>query len=386
MERVKLADRAGLIEESVTIALNAKAKSLKTAGRKIYNFTAGELDAETPGYIQKYVAERLKYNKYTPTAGLPELRDLIAKHNRDYYGLDWILSKNVVVTSGAKPAIYAALLSLINPGDEVIVPTPAWVSYIDLIKLAGGVPVTVSLDEDFDLSVESINAVLSDKTKLIIITSPHNPTGTIFSSQKLSKLAELLKDKNIFVLSDDIYNKLVFDDSYTATPKTGFNMIVIINGFSKSQALTGWRIGYMIAPQTIADAATAFLSHINGNAPLMAQFAGIAALLQDDKPPEENTEHLKTNLKIAKTELSKISKLKINNPKGAFYIYLDLRLVTQDSLKWCEELLAEYGVALVPGEAFLTPGFARLTYSGNTETLKKGIKLIEKKIKEDEDA
>ena len=381
MDGVKLADRTDLIEESVTIALNAKAKKLARGGRKIYNFTAGELDTETPVYIQEYVNKKLSLNKYTPTAGLPELKQLIADHNENLYGLSWIKSENIVVTSGAKPAIYVALLSLINPGDEVIVPIPAWVSYIDLIKLVGGVPVTVELKPNFDLDSKAVKRAITSKTKLVILTSPHNPTGSIFSKKELTDLTNTINEKNIFVMADEIYNKLVFDIEYFPVPNAGFKKLVIINGFSKSQALTGWRIGYLIAPKRVAEAATAMLSHINGNAPLISQYAGIAAMQRNDKPPAANLEHIESNLKIAYELLKDISDIETNNPGGAFYIYLDLRRITNNSLVWCEKLIENYGVALVPGEAFMTPGFARLTYSGNTETLVKGIKQIAKSLR-----
>lgn len=386
MAGVKLADRTGLIEESVTIALNAKAKQLQQDGRTIYNFTAGELDAKTPEYIQSYVANKLDLNKYTPTAGLNELRRLIAEHNNKFYGFNWIKPQNVVVTSGAKPAIYASLLSIINPGDEVILPKPAWVSYIDLIKLAGGKPVLVELDKNYDLNVDVITGTISNKTRLIILTSPHNPTGAILTEAKIRQLSEHLKETDIYVMADEIYNKLTFDAKYYAVPRAGFKNLIIINGFSKSQAITGWRIGYVIAPQEIASACSALLSHINGNAPLISQYAGIAAMQRDDQPPAANLDHLKQNLKLTEAMLKNIKGLKTNTPGGAFYIYLDLREITDNTLKWCENLLDKYGVALVPGEAFLTPGFARLTYSGDTNSLKKGINQIKKMISEGSNA
>jgi aspartate aminotransferase len=375
MKQRGLADRLEAIKESATLALNARAKQLAAEGRTIYNLTAGELASDTPEFIQKSVAKQLDKNKYTPVAGLPELRSAIADHSRDYYGLDWIEANNVVVTGGAKPALYATFLALINPGDEIIVPTPAWVSYIDLIRLVGGVVVEVPLTASYDLDVPAIKAKLTPKTKAVIVNSPHNPTGAVFSQKAVHGLAVLLKDRDITVIADDIYCRLVFDDRFVPVPKAGFDQLVIINGFSKSQALTGWRIGYLIADEAVAKAAASLLSHINGNAPLPSQYAGLAAMSKHDQPPAATLATLQKQREIVIAGLQKTG-IKHNLPGGAFYIFLDLRQLTDDSAEWCEQLLVETGVALVPGEAFSTPGFARLTFVTDESVLVKALEQI----------
>ncbi|PIZ63153.1 aspartate aminotransferase, partial [Candidatus Saccharibacteria bacterium CG_4_10_14_0_2_um_filter_52_9] len=281
------------MNESATLALNARAKQLAAEGKTIYNLTAGELATDTPEYIQQAVARTLSQNKYTPVAGLPELRQEIARETKSFYGLDWIESTNVVVTGGAKPALYATLLALINPGDEVIVPTPSWVSYNHLIELVGGIVIEVPLTESFDLDHDAIAAQMSSRTRAVIVNSPHNPTGAVFSKTALSQLAVVLRGSNITVIADDIYAKLVYDRGFTPTPTCRFEKLVIINGFSKSQALTGWRIGYAIADKTIADAIASLLSHMTGNASVPSQQAALAALKRDDKPPIETIEALK---------------------------------------------------------------------------------------------
>lgn len=376
MSKVDLASRLATLNESATLALNARAKQLAAEGKTIYNLTAGELATDTPDYIRSAVAKTLGKNKYTPVAGSPELRDKIAVHARSFYGLDWIKAENIVVTGGAKPALYAAFLSLINPGDEVIVPVPAWVSYMDLIRLAGGVVVEAPLTDTYDLDVETIRAKISPKTKAILINSPHNPTGAVFSKKPIEKLATALKGSDITLISDDIYTKLVFEDEFMLVPKAGFDNLVIINGFSKSQALTGWRIGYLIANKPVADAATALLSHINGNAALPSQYAALEAMARDDMPPVGTLDDLRRKRQIVVKALSEVPGLKVNNPGGAFYIFLDLRRLTDSSARWCEQLLVEAGVALVPGEAFAAPGFARLTFVGNDEVLKQAVEQI----------
>lgn len=377
MEDITLAERVGLIEESATLALNARASQLAREGKTIYNLTAGELATDTPDYIQAAVSKTLHLNKYTPVAGLLELRASIAAESRAFYGLDWIEPSCVVVTGGAKPALFASLQLLINPGDEVIVPVPAWTTtYHPLIELAGGKVVEVPLSESYDLDTDAISAKLSPKTKAIIINSPHNPTGTIFSANALGKVAEALKGSGVTVISDDIYSKLVYQNDFVLPAACGFEQLIIVNGFSKSQALTGWRVGYLIASSNIAKAATALLSHVTGNASLPAQQAALAAMERHDQPPETTIDALKRQRQIVVDGLSAMPGLKCNDPGGGFYIFLDLRTVSDNSTAWCERLLVEAGVALVPGEAFSAPGFARLTYTSDEATLRSALAQI----------
>lgn len=376
MTDIPLAERMDLMQESATLALNARAKQLAKEGREIYNLTAGELATDTPDYIQTAVAKTLARNKYTPVAGLPDLREAIAKESQTYYGLDWIQATNVVVTAGAKPALYATLLALINPGDEVIVPTPVWVSYVSLIELVGGIVVEAPLSEDFDIDPAVIKAKLSPRTKAILVNSPHNPTGAIFSKTALEGLAEVLQGSGVSVIADDIYSKLVFDDNFTLVPTIPFEQLVIINGFSKSQALTGWRIGYVIAPEAVAQAITDLLSHITGNAALPSQEAALEAMARHDQPPADTLATLRTQRQQVDTALKDVPGIRYHLPGGAFYFLLDLRELTDNDAQWCEQLLMEAGVALVPGEAFLAPGFARLTFSVDSSTLSKALAKI----------
>jgi aspartate/methionine/tyrosine aminotransferase len=376
-----LASRLDGLDESATMALNARAKQLQQSGKTIYNLTAGELASDTPEYIRSSVAQVLERNKYTAVAGLPELREAIADQAGKLYGLDWIEAGNVTVTAGAKPALYTSLLSIIDPGDEVIVPVPAWVSYRHLIDLVGGVVVEVPLTEDFDIDPAAIKAKLSSKTKAIIINSPHNPTGAIFSKPALEGLAKTLKGSGVTVIADDIYAKLIYSDDFTYVPTCGFEKLIIINGFSKSQALTGWRIGYCITDNEVAGAIAKLLSHTMGNASVPSQHAALAAMSRNDTPPAETTALLKKHLELVERTLDDCKPLSYKRPGGAFYVFIDLRAITKNSAQWCEQLLEETGVALVPGEAFSAPGFARLSFVADEDTLKGALVEIRKFVK-----
>jgi aspartate aminotransferase len=381
MTKISLSGRVSNMSESATLALNARVKQLAAEGQIIYNLTAGELATDTPLYIQEYVAKNLKLNKYTPVAGLPELRQSIADNAKEFYQKDWIMPENVIVTAGVKPAIYTALLSIINPGDEVILPKPAWGSYYDLIELAGGKVVEVNMSDKFDIDPQAIFDKLSEKTKAVIIASPHNPTGAVASKQALDELAAELRGTNVTIIADDIYAKLVYTDNFIPTPYAEFENCIIVNGYSKSQALTGWRIGYAIANKEIIDAMVSITSHIIGNASLPAQEAAIAALSRDDKPPQTTIDALIRQRRMVIDTLNVVGTVSFVLPDGAFYFFLDLRQITNSSAKWCEDLLSETGVALVPGEAFRYPGFARLTFVTDEVTLKVALDYLVKFIK-----
>lgn len=375
MNKIDLAERMNRVNESATMAVDARAKQLAAEGKTIYNLTAGELASDTPDYIQEAVSKKLHHNKYTPPAGLPELRRAIAESSREFYGLDWIEPANVVVTASTKPAMYASLLALVNHGDEVILPTPAWPTHSHLIGLVGGKVIEVPLAANFDLDVDTVMAAITPRTKAVVLNSPHNPTGAVFSKASLRKLAAGLGGTNVTVIADDIYVKLVYDKQFAPVPTCGFERLIIVNGFSKSQALTGWRIGYLIANEATAKAATSLLSHITGNAPVPSQHAALAALEHGDRPPAETVKALERQRALVDEEL-KGSGIKYHLPGGAFYYFLDLRDVTKNTVGWCERLLETTGVVLVPGEAFGAPGFARLTFTAPEPTLKKALREL----------
>ncbi len=379
MLEIRLAARMAQLQGSATLALNARVKQLASEGKNIYNLTAGELATDTPDYIQMAVAKKLADNKYTPVAGLPDLRAKLAAHARTYYGLDWIEAGNVVVTGGAKPALAASLFALLDTHDEVIVPVPAWTTtYRPLIELAQGTMIEVPLTENFDLDVKAIAARLSPRTKAIIINSPQNPTGSVYSLATLKQLAGLLKNKSVTVISDDIYAQLVYDSAFRPPATCNFERIIIVSSFSKSQALTGWRIGYLIADNATAQAATSLLSHLTGNAPVPSQHAALAALGHHDKPPQSTLQDLKRRRQLVCEILDTIPGLEYHRPGGAFYVFIDVRRLTDNSAGWCEQLLLATGVALVPGEAFSAPGFARLSFTADDSVLEAALQHIKR--------
>ncbi len=380
MSRIEISELASGLEESATLALNARVKEMAAAGEEVYNLTAGELSCDTPKYIQDYVASKLGQNKYTPVSGLPELRQAASEYAKKFYGQEWIKPENVVICSSVKPGIWAGLASILNPGDEVILPVPTWVSYKHIIHITGGKPIETSLTNSFDLDIADIESKITNKTKAILLNSPQNPTGAVYSPEAIKQLVKLANDNNITVLSDEIYSRLVFEADFKPVSSYGFERLIILDGFSKSQALTGWRIGYIVAPVEIAKACTKILSHSMGNASVISQYAAIAAFEHNNDPLMSG--ELRSNLELACSKLDKINKISYVKPTGAFYIFLDIRKMSKDSLAWCEDLLVRKGVALVPGEAFDAPGFARLSISAGSETISKGIDLINEYIGE----
>lgn len=380
-----MANHLSGLEESATLELNARVKSMAEQGRKVYNLTAGELPCQTPKYIEETVALKLKENKYTPAVGLLKLRNLAAEETNRFYSVKHVSSANIVITPSVKPAIYMSLLALLNPGDQVIIPAPTWPSYFYQVRLAGGVPVVVNLDENFDLDVEAIAAQLNSKTKAIILSSPNNPTGTVFSAQKLSKLSAVLEPTNVCILSDDIYNKLVYTNKYKPPAFYNFKKIIIFNGFSKSHALTGWRIGYLTAEKRVAEAIAKIQSQIIGNASLPSQYGAIAALENGNSPVM--LKELMNNRKILIDKLAGSKNIRLIEPDGAFYGFLDISKITKNSKKWSSHLLEKTGVAVVPGEIFFAPGFVRLNFAVDEKILTKGLDLLlEYTDKEAEDA
>ncbi|HCM51696.1 TPA: hypothetical protein DIS56_00985 [Candidatus Saccharibacteria bacterium] len=371
-----LSGRIASLEESATLALNAKVKQMQAEGREVFNLTAGELDFSTPDYIQKSVAGQLDQNKYTAAAGLPGLRQAIAQYENKRLGLSSIEAANIVVTAGAKTGLYGLLQVLLNPGDEVILPIPAWVSYVHMITLAGGQAIPVPLTPKADLDAETIKKSLTPKTKLIIINSPHNPTGAVFSKKALTNLARTIKGKPVMVISDEIYATLTYGKQFVSIAELGLPLkqTLIINGFSKSQALTGWRIGYAVAPTEIASALTSFLSHATGNAALPGQLAALAALKKNNQP--QGLGVLKKRERLVETQLKKTKAIRFSPPGGAFYFWLDIRSLTKNSTNWCEQLLHKTGVALVPGDAFFAPGFARLSFAADEKVLAEAMQRL----------
>jgi aspartate aminotransferase len=284
----------------------------------------------------------------------------------------------VAVTSGSKQALFESMFAILKKGDEVIVPSPDWVTYRQQIVLNDAVPVIVPLDKKFDLDVEKIKKTISKKTRAIILNSPNNPTGSIYSKKSLLKLKKIIKNKNIYIIVDDVYSKIIYEKNYVSPAiifKDNKNLI-LVNSFSKSQALTGWRIGFVVAPEKIIGAINSFQSHTTGNAPLLSQIAAEKIIAMGDKT-EKFIKVLRERRDEANKILKTIPKISYLVPGGAFYYFIDISKIEKNTVKFCEELLKE-GLAIVPGEAFSYSGFVRLSFSTSIENLLKGLKIFKR--------
>lgn len=373
---MKLNQKLSLVSESPTVKLNALAQSLIAQGKKVINLAVGELDFATPEYIRTGVGKQLARNKYTPTLGLPSLRQMIAKQVTKDYGMKFGV-ENVAVTAGSKLGLFEILSVILNRGDQVIVPVPYWVSHLEQIRLLGARPVPVPLTSRFDLDVAEIKKSITKKTKAIILNSPHNPTGGIFSRESLKKLRSLISGKPIYVIVDDVYAKINFSKQYTTPAKFAPNRkyLILASSFSKSQALTGWRIGYVAASREVINGINVIQSHMSGNASIISQLAAIEILKQGDKS-DKFVAILRKRRDLVAKALRSIPNISFQIPAGAFYFFIDVSQIDKNSRRFCEKLLTR-GLAVVPGEAFGSPGFVRLSFAASEKELKQGLKILE---------
>ena len=372
---MNLNPKTNLISESLTLKLNSLANKLKAEGKDIVNLTAGELDFPTPIFVQKEIKAKVGLNKYTPTGGTTSLRNAIAR--QVYKDYKWkITSSNVAVTAGGKQALFESMFTILKKGDEVIVPSPDWVTYRYQIILNDATPVIVPLDKKFDLDVEKIKKAISKKTKAIILNSPNNPTGSIYSQASLLKLKKILKNKKIYLIVDDIYSKIVYDKTYKSPVffASDKKYLILINSFSKSQALTGWRIGYVVANEKIIEAINSYQSHTTGNASLLSQIAAEKIIEKGDKT-DGFVKILRARKDLVNNLLSTIPRISYEIPKGAFYYFIDVSKIETNTIKFCEDLL-DSGLVLVPGDAFGRKGFVRLSFSAEKSKIVKGIKIF----------
>ncbi|KKR61243.1 hypothetical protein A2643_01060 [Candidatus Nomurabacteria bacterium RIFCSPHIGHO2_01_FULL_39_220] len=374
---MNLNPKTKLIIESLTLKLNSLANELSAKGKNIINLTAGELDFPTPLYIQKEVKNKVNLNKYTPTVGISTLKHMIA--GQIYKDYKWkVTAENVAVTAGGKQALFESMFAILQEGDEVIIPTPGWVTYKYQIILNNAKPILAPLNKKFDLDIKEIQKVISKRTKAIILNSPNNPSGSFYSAASLIALKKIIKNKAIYLIVDDIYSKIIYDKTYRTpalfAPQKKY--LILINSFSKSQALAGWRVGYVIANKEIIQAVTSYQSHTTGNVSLLSQIAAQEIIKKGDKT-KKFIQILKKRRKIVAKLLQTIPRISYDLPKGAFYYFINVSRIETNTEKFCEHLL-EAGLALVPGEAFGSPGFVRLSFSASTSKLIKGIKIFKK--------
>ncbi|MFD5392071.1 pyridoxal phosphate-dependent aminotransferase [Streptomyces sp. NPDC127074] len=395
----RVSARIGSISESATLAVDAKAKALKAAGRPVIGFGAGEPDFPTPDYVVDAAAAACrdpKYHRYTPAGGLPELKAAIAAKTLRDSGYE-VEGAQVLVTNGGKQAIYEAFAAILDPGDEVIVPAPYWTTYPESIRLAGGVPVDVVADETtgYRVSVEQLEAARTEHTKVLLFVSPSNPTGAVYSREQIEEVGRWAAEHGLWVLTDEIYEHLVYGDAeFHSLPVVVPELrdkCIVVNGVAKTYAMTGWRVGWVIGPKDVIKAATNLQSHATSNVSNVAQVAALTAVSGDLDAVATMREAFDRRRRTIVRMLNEIDGVKCPEPEGAFYAYPSVKGLLgkeirgkrpRTSVELAELILEEAEVAVVPGEAFGTPGYLRLSYALGDEDLVEGVSRLQKLLGE----
>jgi aspartate aminotransferase len=389
----RISARIGSITESATLAVDAKAKALKAAGRPVIGFGAGEPDFPTPGYIVEAAAAAChepKWHRYTPAGGLPALKEAIAVKTLRDSNYE-VAANQVMVTNGGKQALYNAFATLLDPGDEVLLPAPYWTTYPESIRLAGGVPIVVQTDESsgYLASIEQLEAARTDKTKLLVFVSPSNPTGAVYPPEQVKAIGEWADSHGMWVVTDEIYEHLVYGgaefSSMPALVPSLADRCVVVNGVAKTYAMTGWRVGWMLGPADVVKAATNLQSHATSNVANVSQIAALAAVSGDLAAVDQMREAFdRRRLKIVEM-LNAIEGVTCPEPFGAFYAYPSVKQLLGKELRGrsitssvdlAAVLLEEAEVAVVPGEAFGTNGYLRLSYALSDDDLETGVGRI----------
>lgn len=374
------------ISPSPTLAVDAKAKKLKSEGKDVCGFGAGEPDFDTPEFIKEACIKAIEAGKtkYLPSAGLPALREALAAHYAKRRGISYNAS-NFIVSPGGKFSCYLAIMSVISPGDEVIIPAPYWVSYPEMVKLAGGTPVYVKATDaaDFKVTVQQLESVCTPKTKLLILTSPSNPTGAVYSAQELKEIMDFAIARDILVMSDEIYSTLVYDGVEAISPASlseeAKEHTIVVSGFSKAFSMTGWRLGTLCAPDAIAKAVANLQSQTSSNATSFAQYGALAAMeneaLADAAVAEMKKSFDRRRLMLLEG-LNAIDGVFCRRAQGAFYLFPNISSFGMASVDFCAKLLEEKLVAVVPGSAFGSDENVRFSYAVSDETIQKGIERM----------
>ena len=394
MIELKLAKRVGRIQPSATLALTARAKALAAEGKDVIALTAGECDFEMPAALRaaavKAIEGRGVVDRYTPASGLPEIRKAVAAKFKRDNGLEYT-PEQVMVNCGAKHSCFNIIGALVDDGDEVIIPAPYWVSYPEMVNFFGGKPVVVDTSATgFVLTADALKKALTSRTKLVLVNSPGNPTGAVWSRAAQQALADVLKGSNVAVLSDEIYEKLVYDGehvSFAALGTDAFERTITVNGVAKAYAMTGWRIGYAAGPKAVINAMGALQSHSTSNPATVSQLTTLKALAEDPAELKMWREKFIARRDLIVKGLSSISGLKCAKPGGAFYVFPDFRawlgkrhgdVTIKDDATLCELLLTRALVAGVPGKEFGAPGFVRFSYAASDEEIRKSVERIGK--------
>ena len=379
---MRLADRITAVAPSSTLAITAQAKALKAKGVDVVNLAGGEPDLDTPPSIKAAAIAAIQegFTKYTPTAGIPELRAAVSDALARSTGVAYPPSQ-VVVTSGAKQALYNAIQVLCRPGDEVLIPSPYWVSYPEMVRLAGGVPVFVRTEpqDQFRLTPEAVERALTPKTRLLLLNTPSNPTGSVLPRQTLEALVTTLLGRKIPVISDEIYDRLVYDETHVSIAAVSPAMrdrTLVVNGVSKTYAMTGWRIGYAAGPEAVIDAMIRLQDHSTSNPSSISQRAALAALTGDQAPVQAMREEFRARRNLLVQTLSTVPGLTFVIPQGAFYCFCDISAFKMRSAEFANRLLTQVHVAVIPGEGFGWDTHIRLSFCASREMLREGIRRL----------
>ena len=381
---MELSQRATILTPSLTLSIDSKAKAMKAEGLDVCGFGAGEPDFDTPEHIKAAAQAGLEmgFTKYTPSSGTPELRQAISDKFKADNGLDYKPSQ-VIVSNGAKHSCYNAILATCQPGDEVIIPAPYWLSYPEMVRLAGADPVFVQTTEanGWKMTADEMQDAMTPRTKMVIINSPGNPTGAVYTREELQAIVDVCVDEEILILSDEIYEKLTYDGAehvrVASLSQAAYDLTITINGFSKAYSMTGWRMGYLGAPEAIAKAIDAIQSHSTSNPCSFAQKGALAALKGDQQPVADMRDEFDMRRNYMMNRLAAIARVSVVKPQGAFYVLVNIGKLGLSSTNFADRLLSKHHVAVVPGVAFGNDGTVRLSYATSLDVIKKGLDRFE---------
>lgn len=381
---MELSSRMAQLTPSLTLSIDSKAKALRAEGVDVCSFAAGEPDFDTPEHIKEGALKALETNftRYTPSAGIPELREAISQKFLTDNQLDY-QPEDIIVSNGAKQSCFNAIMACVGEGDEVIIPAPYWLSYPEMVRLAGAEPVIVQTTQanNWKMTAEDFSQAMSPRTKMVIINSPGNPTGSVYTKEELRAIAEVAADEEIIILSDEIYESLVYDGTQhvsiaSVTPEAR-DLTITVNGFSKAYAMTGWRLGYLGAPKKIAQAIDALQSHSTSNACSFAQYGAVAALKNSQQCVTDMREEFNIRREYMFNRLSKIHQFSVTKPLGAFYMLADISKFGMSSMNFADRLLSKSNVAVIPGIAFGNDKTIRLSYATGMDIIKEGLDRLE---------
>ena len=382
---MKIANRMEQLSPSLTLAITALGRELKAQGKDILSFSAGEPDFDTPQIVKDAAIKAINegQTKYTAVEGIIKTKQAIINKLKKDHNLDYKL-EGIVISNGAKHSLFNLCQVLIENGDEVIIPSTYWVTYPEQVKYSGGVPVFIETDEstNFKITPEQLKKAITPKTKILMLNTPSNPTGSIYSKEELTAIGKVLEGTDIIVFSDEMYEKIIFNGKkFTAAAEVSadmYNRTVTINGLSKAVAMTGWRFGYVATPNVaLAKAMTKLQGQVTSNINTMTQYAAIPALEGEaDKDIEMMRAEFEKRKDYIVKAINEIDGLSCYEPDGAFYVFINIKKISNDSMKFCADLLEQKGVALVPGLAFGMEGYARLSFATSLDVIKEGVKRI----------